>query len=409
MSDKDMRCIEKLPSGRYRVRKCFKGRKLKEVLPTYDAALRFREAIEAELATGTVLPGDEVTIKTWGPRWLRLYRSADRDFKSVRSRFDLHIVTASFADLPIGSVEPSDIVEWLRELETKLTGHKYGKREVRPLAYRTRKHCKVLLNCLYQDAITEGLCSSNPVRDVKLRKTEEDDPAGPVPDEWPLRPDEQTGMLQALGDNPEVWVIQFALGTGLRQGEMWNLELRDVHVHVPQPYVYVRFGSPGRPPKGGKTRKVPLFGLGLEAAKKWLAVLPSYAPHNPQKLMFPTPKTEPSGKNGSRGHKGGAKRGKSKTPRAWTDAREAVGRHVWWHLLRHTPATSLLCGWWGRKWTLQEVAKLLGHSSVRTTEMYAHFIDSELVHLAALTDNDWQESGRQRLGLMSEEERSQLN
>jgi hypothetical protein len=39
-----------------------------------------------------------------------------------------------------------------------------------------------------------------------------------------------------------------------------------------------------------------------------------------------------------------------------------------------------------------EVGKLLGHSSVRTTEMYAHLLDSTLGDLAAETDKAWSES-----------------
>ena len=64
-------------------------------------------------------------------------------------------------------------------------------------------------------------------------------------------------------------------------------------------------------------------------------------------------------------------------------------RRSWWHLLRHTCATSLLCGWWGERWTLAEVGKLLGHTSVRTTEMYAHLLDSELTKIATRTHTAW--------------------
>jgi integrase len=66
--------------------------------------------------------------------------------------------------------------------------------------------------------------------------------------------------------------------------------------------------------------------------------------------------------------------------------KEAFGaRKVWWHLLRHTAATSLLCGWWGRRLSLDEVAKMLGHSSVKVTERYAQLLDSERSKLAAET------------------------
>ncbi|MFI5299858.1 MAG: hypothetical protein ACHREM_17360 [Polyangiales bacterium] len=42
-----------------------------------------------------------------------------------------------------------------------------------------------------------------------------------------------------------------------------------------------------------------------------------------------------------------------------------------------------------KRWSLEEVAKLLGHTSTRTTEMYAHFLDSTLTDLAAQTHAAW--------------------
>ena len=137
---------------------------------------------------------------------------------------------------------------------------------------------------------------------------------------------------------------------------------------------------------------MPLFGLGLEAMKKWLEVLPTYAPLNPLGLVFPMP--EIKSVDGKRGSKGGARRQRGKFPRAWRVARKAlpVERPFWRHLLRHTCATALLCGWWARKWSLAEVGKLRGHSSVRTTEMYAHLLDSTLGDLAAETDKAWSAS-----------------
>jgi len=130
--------------------------------------------------------------------------------------------------------------------------------------------------------------------------------------------------------------------------------------------------------------------MALEAAREWLKVLPTYAPHNPERLMFPTPAREKQLRSGGRGWKGGARRQAGKTPPAWSRVKEALGtRKVWWHLLRHTCATSLLCGWWGRRWSLEEVGKLLGHSSVKVTERYAHLLDSALAGIAAESHVWW--------------------
>jgi len=213
-----------------------------------------------------------------------------------------------------------------------------------------------------------------------------------VPEEWPLKPQEQRAIVDVLKDSPERWILLFAMGTGLRQGEQWNLHTADVHLDAAEgAYVNVRFGSKGRPPKNGRSRKVPLFGMGLEAARSWLACLPAYAPSNPEGLMFPTPYRPKEPKSGRRGQKGGARRQVGKTPRAWKDVKRALGpgRALWWHLLRHTAATSLLCGWWGRRWSLNEVSTMLGHSSVKVTERYAHLLDSVLAGIAAESHAWW--------------------
>ena len=156
------------------------------------------------------------------------------------------------------------------------------------------------------------------------------------------------------------------------------------------PFVHVKFGSKGQPPKNGQPRKVPLFGVALEAARAWLECLPTYAPANPEGLMFPTPHRPKQEESGGRAHEGGAQRQVGKTPAAWKKVKAALGeRKVWWHLLRHTAATSLLCGWWGHRWSLVEVSKFLGHSSVKVTERYAHLLESELASLAAQSHAGW--------------------
>jgi integrase len=93
---------------------------------------------------------------------------------------------------------------------------------------------------------------------------------------------------------------------------------------------------------------------------------------NPNRLVFPL-------RGGDRG---------DKKSYGSADLRRAAGieRHVRWHDLRHTFASSLVAGWWGRAWRLDEVRDLLGHSSVTVTERYAHLAPSALAKAAADTD-----------------------
>jgi len=397
----DVQGIDRLPSGRYRVRIQEKGSAARsEPVTTIEEALAIRDSMREEIAKGRAVPASKTTVSNWGMTWLREYRRGNRNFACDVSRFNTHIATAAFAKLPITAVDPPDLVEWIHGLRTKKIGHKKGQRprsSSTTLSWQTRKHALNLVRILFADAVQVGLCKTNPALGLHVKKTDADR-GDLVPEEWPFKPAEMSTMSGAIGIDPDWWIIAVAIGTGLRQGEQWNLHLVDVHLDASEgPYVYVRYGGFVRgkltPPKTKKSRrKVPLFGLGLEAMKTWLENLPTYAPLNALGLAFPMP--EIKSVEGKRGSKGGSRRQKGKFPRAWQVARKALptDRPLWWHLLRHTCATALLCGWWGRKWSLGEVGKLLGHSSVRTTEMYAHLLDSTLGDLAAETNKAWSET-----------------
>ena len=385
-----MHGIEPLPSGKFRVRFIRKKRPVGDIVDTIEGAIKLRDALREELASGEVVPLEGLSAAGWGETWLREFRSGNRGYKSERGRFKMHIATAEWARKPLQAVQSPDIISWFQKLQ-KTPAIRNGKRQKHTLSFQTRRHVRNLGNALFADALGMGLCKTNPFIGLKMKKTSTDRLIERVPEEWPLRPAEQRSVIEILKDDSERWIILFAMGTGLRQGELWNLHVADVHLDVPEgPWVNVRFGSKGKPPKNGRPRKVPLFGMALEAAREWLRVLPTYAPVNPEGLFCPTPAKEKEKKSGGRGRTGGARRQVGKTPRAWTKVKEAFGeRKVWWHLLRHTAATSLLCGWWGRKWTLEEVGKLLGHSSVKVTERYAHLLESELVGIAAESHAWW--------------------
>jgi integrase len=386
MTAHDLRNIDRLPSGKYRVRlQRAKNKPNPELCATPEEAVALRDAILDEIESGRMIPTGGMTAAKWGHSWLAKFRLGNRNYKTDVSRFDTHIAGAKWATMPLTAVDTSAIIDWTNDLRRKKVAYKHGThRNARNLGYSSQKHALNLARALFSDAITEGFCKSNPVLGVKLRKTDDDRSLDRVPEEWPLKPDEMKALATSLGDDHERWIIWFAIGTGLRQGEMWSLRTEDVHTDGAPPYVLVRFGSKGLTPKNRRVRKVPLFGLGLDAARAWEKILPSYAPKNPEALFFPTAYREPK-IDKKRGAVGGARRQKGKVPAAWRTSKGSIGRPVWWHLLRHTCATALLCGWWGPKWTLPEVGKLLGHGSVRTTEMYAHLLDSTLTDLAAET------------------------
>jgi len=384
--------IEQLPSGRYRIRLQRSKSKVKKIplCDTPEEAIALRRAILKEMSVGDLIPATGLSIKKWGPTWLQKYRSVKRGFKAERCLFWSRVATADFAKKPMAAITRKDVLEWLSEL--RRSNVKDKRRPDTKLSLGTRKHSLNLLRLLLQDALDQELVKANVASDIRIKEA-----AAPMANDLYLTPAQQKLGLEACGNDPEKWIVQFAIGTGLRQGEQWNLELSDLHVEGNDPHVLVRFGSKGKTTKSTKTRMVPLFGLGLEAAREWLKVLPAYAPHNPHNLVFPTPAVEADGKDGHRRYRGGARWWCGKTPDIWKKVKSAVPRRVWWHLLRHTAASSLVAGWWGRQWRLEEVRQFMGHSSIKVTERYAHLAESTLHRLAVETQEGWERQEREKL------------
>ncbi|MBN4059060.1 tyrosine-type recombinase/integrase [Endomicrobium sp. AH-315-J14] len=98
---------------------------------------------------------------------------------------------------------------------------------------------------------------------------------------------------------------------------------------------------------------MPLLGPARKALEEWRRRGNGYG------LVFPSVRGE--------GHRNGYQ---CNLKRCLT--RAGIDRHVRFHDLRHTCGTHLVQGSWGRVWSLYEVRDMLGHSTVTTTERYAH-------------------------------------
>jgi integrase len=379
--------IDQLPSGRWRVRLTLANQK-RVTVGVYnqkeEAESVCRGAI-AELAEGHLAPVGGYTLRAWGMKWLdRRELSGARNMRTDRQRWASHIETAEFVDWPMANIKPRDVRSWLAALRIKKVGHVYpGKRPPKRLSAQTVDRCHSLLRVCLQGAVDDELIEKNPAAEVRsLKEFRTDEP-------WTYLTVEEQNALVTSPDIPaaERAIIEFAIGTGLRQGEQWALELGDLHVDDDDPFVLVRFGSPGKPTKSGKIRRVPLFGRSLDAATTWLKLLPTYAPFNPYGLVFPTQR--------------GCRRQKGTKLRGWRQFLKVVGikRNVRWHDLRHTCASSLIAGWWGRPWRMEEVRELLGHSSIAMTERYAHLADTVLKGAARETQQAlYQVTSRSREG-----------
>jgi integrase len=216
----------------------------------------------------------------------------------------------------------------------------------------------------------------NPCIGLKFKKP----PTTEIPTNFFTRPE-----IEKLQEKAPPYIrplIEFAIATGLRQGEMRALRDADVHVDAETPFITVRYGGPPhRPTKSGHVREVPLLPMAVRAIKAWRAIRNDWCTNNFKELAFPAKRGgyRPQGKFLGRANQD-----------VWLALLRAAGieRHLVWHDLRHTCATALLGGYFGRKWRLEEIQQLLGHADIQTTQRYAHALKQTLNEAARETWGD---------------------
>lgn len=329
--------VERLKSGHYRARIERDGKRLDlGVYATREEALRRLAAVREGPRR------EALTLGEFGEPWI-----AKRS-KSNQSVWRARIASTSIVGRALASLQPRDVRAWL---------------ESQSGARQTRKNALNLLRVCLQAAVDMGKVRTNAARDVRVPKERR------THERWTwLRLPELYALLSRATED-ERDLIAFAVGTGLRAGEQCGLHWADVGERE----IIVRYGGPkGEPTKSGKPRVVPLFGLGREALTRWRARHPGES----SDLVF--------GSRRSRyrilgRYVAGHDAGRAVYVERWDVLTYGAGlydaeptRPLVWHSLRHTCASLLVSGAWGRAWTLREVQELLGHSDASTTERYAH-------------------------------------
>ncbi|AUX31956.1 uncharacterized protein SOCE836_040920 [Sorangium cellulosum] len=258
-----------------------------------------------------------ITLRAWGEQWLDRRERLDglRSISTDRGRRRTHIGNSPLASMALVMITAKDVDAWICALQKKLTATPY--RAPKPLSLATVKQVIGLLRQMLDDAMPQHI-TTNPVAALKKRvpKATKRRARDATVEPWTYLEPEEQHRLRTSDAIPEAdrLIILFALLTGLRQGEQFNLELADLRLDADAPHVVVRFGSKNQPPKNGKIRRVYLSADAVDICRRWLALLPSYAPHNPEALVFP----------GARG--GRVSEGKTRSSAArWSRSRPADG------------------------------------------------------------------------------------
>ncbi|MDF2881998.1 MAG: tyrosine recombinase XerC-like protein [Clostridiaceae bacterium] len=239
------------------------------------------------------------------------------------------------------------------------------------------KNLHKLLNKFFRYAETEGYVIKNPLVGLKLPKGHEED----LEEDndrviETFTNDEINKILESIGNEKLRYIIIFALLTGCRQGEILALHKSDIKGDIVKINKSVRnvkiFDDEEKyehelkvtkPKTKSSNREIPITAM-LQAELKKLDKLvleeklklgPAYESNN---LLFPSlTGTHMDAKN---------------LRRSWERALDNAGvPRKKFHALRHTYATRLF----ENGTSILTVARLLGHSSTRTTEIYTHVLE----------------------------------
>ena len=215
-----------------------------------------------------------------------------------------------------------------------------GKKDGKPYAPQTIKHILILTKRVFNFNIDMGNCETNPADKVKLEKFDNTRIAY-------LLDDEIERVFKYLDSGREwygdVALIKFALYTGLRRGELFNLIWDNVDLENNRITLYDT--------KGGKNQSIIL-------ASDAAAVLQSLS--RTDTYVFPS--------------KLGGKRDDVK--KLWSRIKLAanIRPNIRFHDIRHTFGTIAVSSGIG----IDVVQKMMTHKDIKTTQRYAHIVDQRM-------------------------------
>lgn len=362
------------PAGaKWRVRNFVNGKRttLRSGILTRAEAERFARAATRE-ATECFADPNALTLAAWGDTWLaRREMDGVAGIRQERSSWSRHVASSALALLPLDSIAAPHVVDWLDEVrrarKLRTVRRKTGVELVEtnePISKQTAQHALRLLSGALDDAVLRGIIPANPAAPVSLPRQRVTSTTGRAhdPDEddgpWTFLDAAEIAGLDTFPPRRRAFFVT-AVYTGLRLGELLSLRWGDVDLARERLRV--------RRSKNGKPRTVPLLAPARAALE--LAWSIRTARQRDSALVF----CREDGRAYADGYDA-----------RWADTWRAkvTTRDVRFHDLRHTCASHLVLGTWGRCLRLDEVKAWLGHSSITVTQRYAHLGEGHLDELA---------------------------
>lgn len=333
-----------------------------------DAEERLHEVL-TDYRRGDYVAPSRMTLKELLTRWLAsdVKLGSAKKYRDYESICRCHLIPALGQRL-VQELAPLEIQEYIgRALESgKIIRRKGGKIERGPLALESvRKHYAVLSAALNR-AVDWGIIARSPTVGVSLPGSDDED-EGDL-EAWSA--DECARFLRAASKVPNYPIYALALGTGLRQGELFGLKWDDVDFEAMTIRVRRTLRKPTTPPQFGPPK--------TQASRRTISISPALAKmlrsirvsqkadklrlgpeYEDYGLVFCQPNGRPMHPN-------------NLAKREFVRLKATAGvPDISWHGMRHTHATELI-----RKGVhVKVISARLGHTSIRTTmDIYGHLL-----------------------------------
>lgn len=361
--------IKQLPNGRWRVRvTTAEGKRIGGVFATQAEAEGVRRALVAKLAEANAAPTGSMTLSAWGFRWLEeRERNGMKSVYGERSIWKNRVAPHGLGKTPLAAVTRGMVRAWIQDQrdDTAKRRDKAGTLvdTGRKLHMSGVRRVRAVLRGALAAAYERELIPANPAAGIVIR--------GPRTEgRWTYLSKAEVDQVLSCDEIPPRFRLLYAVAiyTGLRRGELWALRWGDIRRDGPHPEIHVR-GSHDGPTKTGRTRRVPLLPPALAALERLYAMAKK---PDDGVLVFPS-------RFGKRRNKNDRGQWRANGGHPGYCVVAGITRPVSFHALRHTCASALVGGYWGPPWRLEDVQKMLGHTSIKMTERYAH-LSPEYLH-----------------------------
>lgn len=328
------------------IRKTFYGSGIKEANEKADKYMN-------DLRIGLISDNQIMTINILLPKWLFAVKKNElkpSSFESYESTYRNYIKNYLIADLPINEIKSLKVQEY------------YNKMFKEKVSIHNIKKVHKLLRQFFGYTDNEGYIMKNPCSNVSLPKPKKSD-AKKVISTKKLKfsyfnEDEIKLLKKAFKKNMYEKVVLFALGTGMRQGEILGLQWSDLDFENKEIHILHNLNTSAEIAEDGKREYKTL--LQEPKTENSIRIIPMT--DNMCKLLKGINK-DCEYVFSSNGTYMDAKNLQKVWKKTLTDNNIPYRK---FHDLRHTFATMLL----SRGADLVAVKELLGHSSITITEIY---------------------------------------